>query len=134
VYVHTHLRRFEMSDGASRRVERLTIRSTPPDVCRRQRRSYWPGVFGEGRECAGEWVRTAKWFARATASQVASDIRSAHMRDLATMRVRGVLRGDRWETRWGNDPSDPDPDHFYIWLCFVAADTSPHGGVEGDGW
>jgi hypothetical protein len=124
-----------MSDDAGKKVERLTIRSVPPEESvRRQRRAFWAGVFAEGRECPGEWLRTAKWFARATASQVASDIRSAHLRDLAKMRVRGVLPGDRWETRWGNDPVDPASDHFYIWLCFVAADVTAAGGVEGDGW
>ena len=28
------------------------------------------------------------------------------------------MPGDRWETRWDLDPSDDNPDHFYIWLRF----------------
>lgn len=97
---------------------RLTIKSTPPNLRKQQRRAYWPGVFDEGRECPGEWVRTAKWFNRSTASQVASDLRNAHHREVGKMRVSGIEPGDLWETRWDNDPTDLDPEHFYIWLRF----------------
>lgn len=98
--------------------KRLTIKSTPPNLRKPQQRTYWPPVFAEARECPGDWVRTAKWFNRSTAAQVASDLRNAHRRAPKKMRVRGVLPGDLWETRWGNDPADPDTDHFYIWLRF----------------
>jgi hypothetical protein len=98
--------------------ERFTVRSTPPNVGKSQRRSYWAGVFAEGRESSGVWVRTAKWFVKDTAAQVASDVRHAHHRAPERMRVRGIETGDRWETRWGNDPMDPDPEHFYVWLRF----------------
>jgi len=96
---------------------RLTVPSTPPNVHKPQRRSYWPAVFAEARECPGEWVRTEKWFNRATAVQIASDLRNAHRR-VSKMRVSGYEAGDRWETRWDNDPTDSNPDHFYIWLRF----------------
>ena len=96
---------------------RLTVRSTPPNVRKPQRRSYWPAVFAEARECPGEWVRSEKWFNRATAAQIASDLRNAH-RCATKMRVSGYEAGDRWETRWDNDPTDSNPDHFYIWLRF----------------
>ncbi len=77
-------------------------------------------VFEEARECPGEWVRTARWFHKATAQQLASDLRNAHRRSSKT-RVSGHRPGDLWETRWGNDPSDPDAGHFYIWLRFDGA-------------
>lgn len=109
-----------MSDNMSNN-ERYTIRSTPPNLRQMQRRAYWPAVFAEARECAGEWVRTEKWFNRSTASQVASDLRNCHRRAPAKMRVSGILPGDVWETRWENDPSDTDADHFYIWLRFDGA-------------
>jgi hypothetical protein len=95
---------------------RLTTKSTPPNPSRRHRRAYWPGVFREARECPGEWVRIEKWFTEATAQQMASDLRNAHRRE--KLRVSGFEPGDQWETCWGVDPSDPDPDHFYIWLRF----------------
>ena len=97
---------------------RLTIKSTPPNLRKPQRRAYWPGVFAEARECPGEWIRTAKPFRRDTAAQVASDLRNAHRRGAGKLRVSGFEDGDLWETRWGNDPTDPDPEHFYIWLRF----------------
>jgi hypothetical protein len=37
------------------------------------------------------------------------------------MRVIGHRPGDLWETRWGNDPSDPDAGHVVIWLRFDGA-------------
>lgn len=101
--------------------ERLTIRSAPPNVRTRQRRAFWPGVLAEARECPGEWVRTDKWFNRSTAAQVASDIRNAHHRDMKKVRISGLRSGDLWDTRWGNDPTDGDVDHFYIWLRFDGA-------------
>lgn len=97
---------------------RLTIKSTPPNVSRPQRRAYWPGVFAEARECPGEWIRTTKWFNKGTAAQIASDLRNAHRRAAGKMRVSGFLPGDQWETRWDNDPADPNADHFHIWLRF----------------
>ena len=106
-----------MSDNIKNN-ERFTIKSTPPNLCKPQRRSYWPTVFAEARECPGEWVRTDKWFLRATAAQVASDLRNGHRRSPAKMRVSGFLPGDRWETRWGNDTTDLDAEHCYIWLRF----------------
>jgi hypothetical protein len=98
--------------------ERLTIKSTPPNLRKTQRRTYWPTVFAEARECPGEWLRTEKWFHRATAAQVASDLRNSHRRAPEKMRMSGCLPGDRWETRWQNDPVDPDLEHFYVWLRF----------------
>ncbi|MFZ9629987.1 MAG: hypothetical protein ACO3C1_11620 [Ilumatobacteraceae bacterium] len=106
-----------MTEDISINIERLTIKSTPPNARKPQRRSYWPTVFAEARECPGEWVRTEKWFNRSTAAQVASDLRNAHRR-ATKMRVSGFMPGDRWDTRWDNDPADDNPDHFYIWLRF----------------
>jgi len=114
-----------MSDNTTNN-ERFTIKSTPPNLRKPQRRSYWPTVFAEARECPGEWVRTEKWFHRATAAQVASDLRNAHRRSPGKMRVSGFLPGDRWETRWENDPADPDAEHFYIWLRFDGITPTDH--------
>ena len=81
-------------------------------------------VFAEARECPGEWVRIDRWFNRSTAAQVASDLRNAHRRDVSKMRFSGVEHGDVWDTWWGADPADADPDHFYLWLCFLGPGTA----------
>jgi hypothetical protein len=56
---------------------------------------------------------------RSTAAQVASDIRNAHTRDLAKSRLRGLLTTDRWEAAWGQVDSDPNPEHYYVWLKYL---------------
>jgi hypothetical protein len=114
--------------------ERLTVRSTPPDRRKYQKRAYWPGVFAEARECPGVWVRTGKWFNRSTAAQVASDVRNAHTRDAGKMRVKGTLPGERWETRWDNDPADPDVEHLYIWLRLVPAPRPARRELVDSDW
>ncbi len=96
------------NDPARPDPERLTFRSTPPDVRNTQRRSFWPAALAEARECPGEWVRIARWFSPSTAAQVASDIRNSHRREPDKMRVAGLLPGDRWDTRWGADPAERD--------------------------
>ena len=96
---------------------RLTVRSTPPNVRKPKLRTFRPAMFAEAREYPGESVRTEKWFNRATAAQIASDLRNADSR-ASKMRVSGYEAGDRWETRWDNDPTDSNHDHFYIWLRF----------------
>ena len=112
-----------MSDGEKE--ARLTVQSTPPNECKYEKRSYWPTVFGEARECPGVWVRTERWFNRSTASQVASDARNSHTREPDRMRIKGALSGEKWETRWGNDPSDPNLEHFYVWLRLVRVAGAP---------
>lgn len=100
--------------------QRLTVHSIPPPKAYVERRGkpYWPHVLSEARECPGDWLRTSKWFTKGTAIQVASDLRNAHLDRSGRVRVRGLLPGDRWETRSGLDPSDPDPTHFYVWLRY----------------
>ena len=104
--------------------ERLTIRSTPPNLRKRQRRSFWPAVLAEARECPGEWVRIARSFSPSTAAQVASDIRNSHRRQPGKMRISGLVPGDRWDTRWGTDERDGDEEHAYVWLCFTGDGTT----------
>ena len=84
-----------------------------------QRRSRWSEMFAEARTFPGEWRRLIEPMKRSTASQVASDIRNAHTRDLAKSRLRGLLPTDCWEAAWGRDETDSNPDHFYVWLRYV---------------
>lgn len=96
-----------------------TIPSSPPVRDEHQKRSRWAELFEECRAVPGEWRRMVEPLRKATASQIASDIRNAHNRDLDKARLRGLLETDRWESAWGNDPTDPDEEHFYVWLRFV---------------
>jgi hypothetical protein len=104
-----------------------TIESAPP--ARRettQKRSRWQELFAEARQFPGQWRRMVEPLKKSTASQIASDIRNAHQRDLSKSRLRGLLPTDEWEAAWGNDASDPNPEHFYVWLKYT-------GEPVGDG-
>lgn len=52
--------------------------------------------------------------------QLASDLRHAHERDPAKLRITGVLPGDRWEAAWGPDPEDPEVGRFYVWIRWAS--------------
>lgn len=104
--------------------ERQTVRSTPPVSQQAQKRSYWPRVFEEARECQGEWVRTVKTFGRATAQQLASDIRNAHQRDPKNFRIRGVAEGEIWDARWGRSSANAEEDDFVVWIRLVSTTES----------
>ena len=103
---------------------KYTIASTPPTAPARQKRSRWAELFEECRSVPGEWRRTVESFSKTTAGQIASDIRSAHGRDLTKARLRGLLESDRWEAVWGPDPADPNPAHYYIWLRYLGAEAA----------
>lgn len=76
---HTHTKEDQISDNTKSN-ERLTIKYMPPNLRKPQRWSYWPTVSAVAREYPGEWVRTERWFHRAIAAQVASDLRNGHRR------------------------------------------------------
>jgi len=98
-----------------------TVASKPPGrTPTTQKRSRWAALFAECRSFPGEWRRMIEPMKKSTASQVASDIRNAHTRDLRKSRIRGLLPTDRWEAAWGRDASDPNPNHFYVWLRYIA--------------
>lgn len=96
-----------------------TIPSSPPVREEVQKRSRWAELFAECREAPEEWRRMMEPLRKATAAQIASDIRNAHTRDLDKARLRGLLPTDRWDSAWGRDPSDPNPDHYYVWLKYT---------------
>ena len=98
---------------------KYTVPSQPPTKGTRQRRSRWTELFEECRAVPGEWRKVVEPMSKATAAQIASDIRNAHTRDLDKSRVKGFLPGDRWETVWGVDPADDEPGNFYVWLRYV---------------
>jgi hypothetical protein len=69
---------------------------------------------------------------RFTIKSTPPNLRNAHRRSPGKMRVSGFLPGDRWETRWENDPADPDAEHFYIWLRFDGVPPANHRRVLED--
>jgi len=103
-----------------------TVAEVPP-VVGRQRRSVWGGLFEECRGYPGQWRRTARSFSPGSAAQCASDIRNAHRRDPAVMRMRGLRAGERWEAAWGPNPDAPDPACCYIWLRYMGQIALPAG-------
>lgn len=78
------------------------------------RNSFWVRIFSAARRTDG-WVRVPRFYTRATAAQLASDITNAHTRDLTRLRVKGVLEGEVWEARWNTAPDGPPDDHI-VWI------------------
>jgi hypothetical protein len=60
-------------------------------------------------------VKVDRLYTQSTAAQLASDIVNADHREAATVRVRGIHPGERWDARWepagGNLPGD-----FVVWI------------------
>jgi len=106
---------------ASPRIDRGVTPEDPPDPNNWQRRSFWVRALESARKHA-TWVRVHRLYTAKTASQIASDIRSAHRRQRDNVRVRGVLPGERWDARWGASPDGP-PDQFCIWVRLVGGDN-----------
>lgn len=102
-----------------------TMADTPPPITKEPRRSMWTELFNECRGFAGQWRRTTRSFSQKSAAQYSSDIRNAHRRDPASMRMRGLRQGEGWEAVWGPDPTQPDPERCYIWLRQTRPAVSP---------
>jgi len=92
--------------------------SQPPVPSRSPRRSRWDEILAGFRSQPSEWRMVCQTMTRSVASQLASDFRNVGHRDLSTFRVRGVRPTDRFDARWGRDPSDPDPSHYRLWLLW----------------
>lgn len=84
------------------------------------RRSFWVKTLQNARQ-RKTWTRVNRLYTEKTAAQLASDLRSAHHRDVKNLRLRGVLPGDRWDTRWNASPEGPDG-QFSIWIRFLGTD------------
>ena len=67
----------------------------------------------------GVWCRMTEPLTKASASQMASDLRNSYRRRLESLRMSGVVVGERWEAEYGNDPTDSDPSHFYVWFRLI---------------
>jgi len=108
-------------ETVSPRIDRGVTPEDPPDPNNWQRRSFWVMALESARQHA-TWVRVHRLYTAKTASQIASDLRSAHRRQQDNVRVRGVLPGERWDARWGASPDGP-PDQFCIWVRLVGGDN-----------
>ena len=104
-----------------------TVASEPPASRARSEsgRGWWPAALAECRELPGEWRMVNKMFTEKTARQLASDIRRAHAR--TTIRVVGVLPGDRWEAIPGQAPEEEGTDSYRLWLRYIGP-SSPTSG------
>jgi len=84
------------------------------------RRSFWVKTLQDARR-RKTWVRVNRLYTEKTAAQVASDLRAAHHRDTKKLRVKGILPGDKWDTRWNSSPEGPDG-QYSIWIRFIGED------------
>lgn len=91
----------------------------PPEVNGWSRRSFWVKALEAARR-HDSWVRVHRLYTEKTASQIASDLRSAHRRSHDTVRVRGVLPGERWDARWGVSPDGPNG-QYAIWVRYLGS-------------
>lgn len=78
------------------------------------RRSFWRRTLAAARN-SGDWHRVDKLYTRNTAAQVASDIRRAHLEHRRKVRIRGVRRGEQWESRWNAVAGGADGD-CEVWI------------------
>ena len=84
------------------------------------RRSFWVKTLQDARR-RKTWVRVNRLYTEKTAAQVASDLRAAHHRDVKKLRVKGILPGDKWDTRWNSSPEGPEG-QYSIWIRFIGED------------
>ncbi|MDA2967660.1 MAG: hypothetical protein O3B91_09070 [Actinomycetota bacterium] len=81
------------------------------------RRSFWVKTLQDARR-RKTWVRVNRLYTEKTAAQVASDLRAAHHRDVERLRVKGILPGDKWDTRWNSSPEGPEG-QYSIWIRYI---------------
>lgn len=101
----------------SRHHQSRAIAEDPPTDAHWQRQSFWVLALAEARQ-QNRWFRIQRFYTAATAQQISSDIRSAHRRPLDTLRVKGILPGERWDARWSADEKCP-PGNYSIWVRFA---------------
>ena len=86
----------------------------------------WEALFDECRKFEGEWRRTVVGLKKTTASQLASDIRNAHHREVVKSRLKGLRPEERWDAAWGPDGDIKDADgelSYFIWIRYLGKDA-----------
>ena len=76
--------------------------------------SFWSRTLEAARH-HHDWMLVPRHYTRATAAQIATDIARAAHRDLATLRVKGIRPGERWEARWMPADTGAPGDHV-VWI------------------
>jgi len=90
----------------------------PPAFVPWERRSFWVVALEEIRLNPQVWHRADRLYTRATAAQIASDLRSVFRRGAEHVRVKGVLDGEAWDARWELSPDGPD-NQYAIWVMYL---------------
>lgn len=78
------------------------------------RSSFWVRTLETARAHGG-WMLVPRYYTQATAAQITSDIVNAAHRDPATIRVKGIRPGERWEARWSAASDGANGDHV-VWI------------------
>ncbi len=87
-------------------------------------RDKWSARLKESRARRGRWMMVTQPMTKATAAQIASDLRRSHLRDHAKMRIRAVKPGDRWETTVARHPENPVDGEFFLWIKWSGSETA----------
>lgn len=105
------------TSGTGMRAAKAKVENPPTSVPWR-RRSFWVVALEEIRLNPRVWHRADRLYTRATAAQIASDLRSVHRRGAKNVRVKGVLDGEAWDARWELSPDGPD-NQYAIWVMYL---------------
>ena len=105
------------SSGAGTRPKKATVEN-PPVPVPWKRRSFWVVALEEIRRNPRVWHRADRLYTRATAAQIASDLRSVHRRGAENVRVKGVRDGEAWDARWELSPDGP-ANQYAIWVMYL---------------
>lgn len=105
------------TSGSGTRPTRAKVENPPASVPWK-RRSFWVVALEEIRLNPRVWHRADRLYTRATAAQIASDLRSVHRRGAKNVRVKGVVDGEAWDARWELSPDGPD-NQFAIWVMYL---------------
>ena len=105
------------TSGSGTRPTRAKVEN-PPASTPWKRRSFWVVALEEIRLNPRVWHRVDRMYTRATAAQIASDLRSVHRRGAKNVRVKGVVNGEVWDARCELSPDGPD-DQYNIWVMYL---------------
>ena len=97
---------FPSNPPASKVAVPAAVESIPPKIGRSgcSRRGSWPERLSMARVKPGVWFRMSEPLTKASASQMASDLRNSYRRRLESLRMSGVVVGERWEAEYGSTP------------------------------
>lgn len=92
------------------------IPEAPPVAPLKRRPSKWADAFEVARHGWMRWYRVDNPLSKATAAQMASDIRNASKREKP--RPKGIRPGESWDATWGEVDGQ-----YYVWICFEGSES-----------